>query len=211
MARETAPDYYSILQVSPHADGDTIERVFRLLAKRFHPDNGESGDPDRFGQVVEAFRVLSDAERRAEYDAHYQDLQKTRWKVFNQETANDDVAMDRQIREAILAVLYTARRNDVDRPGVGIVDLEQLLGTPEAHMKFHLWYLKEHGWLERLDNGTLAITASGVDRVMETGGPDASRLLMPGRGEDPAAAGSPDGEGPGFVDAHAPGAPEAGG
>jgi curved DNA-binding protein CbpA len=38
------PDYYEILQVSPLADSETIERVFRHLAKRYHPDNQESGD-----------------------------------------------------------------------------------------------------------------------------------------------------------------------
>jgi curved DNA-binding protein CbpA len=190
MSYETTPDYYSVLQVSPHAEGDTIERVFRLLAKRFHPDNGESGDADRFGQVVEAFRVLSDPEKRAEYDARYQEIQQVRWKVFDQESARDDVAADRQLRGAILSVLYSARRNDVDRPGVGIVDLEQLLGTPEAHMKFHLWYLREHGWLQRLDNGTLAITADGVDRVMEMGGPDAPHLLGPGSPLSPEESGS---------------------
>ena len=183
--KNSTPDYYSVLQVSPHADGDTIERVFRLLAKRFHPDNGGSGDSDRFAQVVEAFRVLSDPEQRAEYDARYQDIQQVRWKVFDQEAAQDDVAADRQLRGAILSVLYSARRNDVDRPGVGIVDLEQLLGTPEAHMKFHLWYLREHGWLQRLDNGTLAITAAGVDRVMGMGGPDAPHLLMSGSPPSP--------------------------
>lgn len=185
MSNQPEADYYSILQVSPHADGDTIERVFRLLAKRFHPDNSESGDPDRFSQLVAAFRVLSDPEQRAEYDARYQDIQQARWQVFDQQSAHDDVTGDRQLRGAILTVLYTARRNDVDRPGVGIVDLEQLLGTPESHMKFHLWYLKEHGWLQRMDNGTLAITAAGVDRVMEMGGPDAPHLLMPGHPVSP--------------------------
>jgi curved DNA-binding protein len=193
MADNAQPDYYSALQVSPHAESDTIERVFRLLAKRFHPDNSESGDADRFNQVVEAYRVLADPEQRAAYDARYQELQQARWRVFDQASAADDVVADRQIRTAILAVLYTARRNDVDHPGVGIVDLEQMIGCPESHMKFHLWYLREHGWLQRLDNGTLAITAAGVDRIMELGGPDGTRLLMPGisvpEGEAEAAPG----------------------
>jgi curved DNA-binding protein len=37
-------DYYEILQVSPNADQTTIERVYRLLAKKYHPDNAEEGD-----------------------------------------------------------------------------------------------------------------------------------------------------------------------
>ena len=38
-------DYYDVLQVSPSAEPDTIHRVYRLLAQRFHPDNKETGNP----------------------------------------------------------------------------------------------------------------------------------------------------------------------
>jgi hypothetical protein len=62
------------------------------------------------------------------------------------------------------------------------VDLERLLGCPEEHMKFHIWYLKENGWLQRLDNGTLAITASGVDRVLDLGGPSPGSPTLLGSG-----------------------------
>jgi preprotein translocase subunit Sec63 len=41
-------DYYEALQLSSNADNDTIERVFRHLAKKFHPDNTQSADKDRF-------------------------------------------------------------------------------------------------------------------------------------------------------------------
>jgi len=50
-----------------------IERVFRHLAKKFHPDNKESADSDRFRLIVEAHRTLSDLESRAGYDIKYQD------------------------------------------------------------------------------------------------------------------------------------------
>ena len=52
MAVPDATDHYEILQLSPRADQATIQRVFRLLAKRFHPDNHESGDADRFKQLM---------------------------------------------------------------------------------------------------------------------------------------------------------------
>jgi curved DNA-binding protein len=164
-------DHYEILQISPNADQDTVERVYRHLAKRYHPDNQESGDVDRFTAVVEAFRVLSDPERRAGFDARYQEHSRERWRVFDQETSVDDIAADRRVREVILSVLYTARRNDAERPGMGSVELENLLGCPEEHMRFHLWYLKENGWIQRMENGMIAITASGVDRVLDLGGP----------------------------------------
>ena len=68
MADLEAPDHYEMLQISPRADQDTIQRVFRHLAKRFHPDNPESGDAVRFKQLVESFQVLSDPEQRAKFE-----------------------------------------------------------------------------------------------------------------------------------------------
>jgi curved DNA-binding protein len=164
-------DHYEALQISPNADQDTVERVYRHLAKRYHPDNRESGDVERFTAVAEAYRVLSNPEQRAGYDARHHQFTRERWRVFDQDTSTDDVAADRHVREVILSVLYTARRNSADRPGMGSVELESLLGCPEEHMQFHLWYLKENGWIQRMENGMITITASGVDRVLDHGGP----------------------------------------
>ena len=52
-------DYYDFLQISPHAEADTIHRVFRFLAARLHPDNPESGDPEKFHLLKKAYDVLS--------------------------------------------------------------------------------------------------------------------------------------------------------
>ena len=61
-----AVDYYEFLQISPNADVDTIHRVYRFLAARFHPDNPASGDAERFRLLTTAYDVLSDRVRRAE-------------------------------------------------------------------------------------------------------------------------------------------------
>jgi DnaJ-class molecular chaperone len=42
MNEERLPDYYEALQISVNAEPDTVHRVFRLLAQRFHPDNHET-------------------------------------------------------------------------------------------------------------------------------------------------------------------------
>lgn len=60
-------DYYTILDVHPTADLDTIKKAFRLKAQQCHPDRG--GSHDAMVLVNEAWFVLSDAVRRAEYDA----------------------------------------------------------------------------------------------------------------------------------------------
>ena len=189
MSDRVEQDHYEVLQVSSRADHQTIERVFRHLAKRYHPDNADSGDTERFTEVMRAYEVLSDAARRAKYDAGYASAREARWRVFDQKTATDDVAGDRRLRDAMLSILYTARRNDAENPGVGNVDLERMLGCPEAHMRFHIWYLKENGLVHRTESGQYAITAAGVDRVLELGGPrrHAIQLLESG-GEDAAAA-----------------------
>jgi curved DNA-binding protein CbpA len=176
MSDTNSPDWYDILQVSPRAGTDTIHAVFRVLAKRLHPDNPESGDAERFAFLMEAFRVLSDPEERARYDSRYERVQQRRWRVYDQDSATDDIVGDRHIRTALLNLLYTVRRSDPDSPGIGMVHLENLLGCPEQHLKFHIWYLRENGWVYRLDNGLLAITAAGVDRVLDEGGPASHRL-----------------------------------
>ncbi len=53
------------------------------------------------------------------------------------------------------------------KPGVGIIHLEELLGLPEKEMEFHIWYLKEKGWIQRDETGGFAITANGVDEIIE--------------------------------------------
>jgi hypothetical protein len=171
MAEPNVADYYEVLQVSPRADHETIERVFRYLANRFHPDNLETGNAERFTELVEAYRVLGDAVERARYDVTYDRLRQGRWQLFTQESVNNDIASDNRIRIAILSILFVARRNNPAEPGVGTVELERVLNCPEPVIRFHIWYLRENEWITRLHTGHLAITATGVDRVFELGGP----------------------------------------
>jgi curved DNA-binding protein CbpA len=66
-------DYYELLQLSPNADTESIDRLFRHLAKKFHPDNTRFANKDKFLQISEAHQILSDPESRAGYDIKYQD------------------------------------------------------------------------------------------------------------------------------------------
>lgn len=59
-------DYYSVLGISKGATDEEIKKAFRKLAHQHHPDKG--GDESKFKEVSEAYAVLSDKKKRAEYD-----------------------------------------------------------------------------------------------------------------------------------------------
>jgi curved DNA-binding protein len=59
-------DYYQILGVPKTATADEIKRAYRRLASQHHPDKG--GDTARFQEIEQAYRTLSDDQKRAEYD-----------------------------------------------------------------------------------------------------------------------------------------------
>ena len=162
-------DYYEDLQVSPNADQETIERVYRLLAKRYHPDNNGSGSVEKFDIVTRAYKALSQPDKRAGYDATYAEKKDRVLKDYAQASEAGGFAADSHIRRQILSVLYIERRQDPEKAGVGLWRIEQLLGWPEKMLEFHAWYLKEKKWIERIDTGGFAITAAGVDEVEKDG------------------------------------------
>ena len=59
-------DYYKILGVAHNASQDEIKKAYRKLAHKYHPDKG--GDEQRFKEISEAYRVLSDNEKKTQYD-----------------------------------------------------------------------------------------------------------------------------------------------
>lgn len=61
-------DYYQILGVSKDASSDEIKKAYRKLAHQHHPDKG--GDAQKFKEVSEAYQVLSDQQKRSQYDQY---------------------------------------------------------------------------------------------------------------------------------------------
>src|SRR5512135_1695402 len=66
---DTKRDYYEVLGVACDANEKAIKDAFRELALKYHPDrNKDPGATERFKEIAEAYAVLSDPKKRAEYD-----------------------------------------------------------------------------------------------------------------------------------------------
>ncbi|PYR74674.1 MAG: hypothetical protein DMF86_17760, partial [Acidobacteria bacterium] len=164
MPEPKSNDYYEVLQVSANAELDTIHRVYRLLAQRFHPDNRESGDDTRFRAIHEAYTVLSNPESRARYDIVYQQQRQERWRLVSTGAkAENDFEIEQIVRLTVLEALYTKRRLEPGDPGIFALDLEGMIGRPREHLEFTVWYLTQKKLAIRDDNSRLVITAEGVE------------------------------------------------
>jgi curved DNA-binding protein len=177
VANEQTVDYYETLQISPNADADTIQRVFRMLAQRFHPDNADTGDADRFRALHEAYSVLSVPEKRAQYDVRHQALRQERWRFAAHMKGGDDFELEQQMRCTILEILYARRRAEPSSPSFAPYDLQQLTGHPREHLEFTFWYLSQRKFVTRDDQSRLTITAEGVDYVEANRGANMRRRL----------------------------------
>ncbi len=157
-------DYYETLQINANAEPETIHRVYRMLAQRFHPDNGETGSAARFREISEAYEILSVQEKRARYDVAYQQRQQDRWRLVSKGAdAENDFAGEQVLRLTVLEVLYTKRRVDAQVPGIFVRELEQLTGRPREHLEFTIWFLVQKKFIVRGDSSMLQITADGVE------------------------------------------------
>jgi len=159
-------DHYEILQVSPNADAETIHRIYRLQARRFHPDNLESGDAEIFKKLSQAYEILSDPKRRESYDREHREARRREGGPFGPGVAEPPPAPpltdEMQRREEILRLLYARRFAHPDQPSLGLRDLELLLKISRRDLEFSLWYLKECGYLTRNDSARHTITIKGV-------------------------------------------------
>jgi curved DNA-binding protein CbpA len=164
-------DHYEVLQISPNADVETIRRVYRMQAQRFHPDNLDSGNAEAFRKISAAYEVLNDPGRREAYDRDYRARRRTAMGI-DPLPAGPPVMDEMQRREKILSLLYSRRFSHPQQPSLNLRELEALLSTPRGDLEFSLWYLKECGYLARTDSAHHTITLRGVQfaEALKTGG-----------------------------------------
>jgi curved DNA-binding protein len=179
-------DCYEVMQLSPNADLETIERVYRMLAQRYHPDNRQTGSAEVFIRLSEAHRILIDPELRAGYDARHREAKRLHWKIFDQTQAATGHEAEKRKRHGILSLLHAKTLEDPERGAISLLAFEELLGCPREHLQAALWYLRGKGLIERSDNARYTITVAGFDAVEEAGplANLAQRLIAEAKNED---------------------------
>lgn len=168
-ANPDVEDYYSVLEVSPTATGDTISRVYRALAHRFHPDNRETGDPEMFSKITEAYSVLSDSNKRTAYDVKFEASKAMRWKIFESPEQAKGVEAEKAKRNGILGVLYRRLLATPWKSEVMRRHIEELLGCPSEQLEASFWYLIQKKFIVQGDGGSYRITHDGMDHFEASG------------------------------------------
>jgi curved DNA-binding protein len=159
-------DYYELMQISPNAEMPTIQRVYRMLASRYHPDNPETGNTDKFVLLQKGYAVLSNPEERAAYNEELQKHSSQPMPVF--EMKDFVVGIDAEVNRRLgaLCLLYNRRKANPDIPGLSVLDMETKMALPREHLEFTIWYLREKGLVRRDETSNdIMITSEGVDFV----------------------------------------------
>lgn len=158
-------DYYELLQISHNAEIETIQRVYKMLAMRYHPDNPETGDVNKFLLLNEAHKVLSEPDLRAAYDVQYEQRLSEPISLFELKDFAAGIDGEPNRRLGILCLLYNRRRSNPDDAGISLLEFESMMSMPREHLVFTMWYLKEQNCVRMDDNSDYVITGVGVDYV----------------------------------------------
>lgn len=160
-------DYYAVLRVNPNCSARALEAAYHSLAKIHHPDHSDSADVAKLTAVIEAYKALREAGQRAEYDRLYTEATGFVFSNPEDDQGGDKAAVsDADAHNEVLMLLYKKKRSDALSGGVGRYFVQEMLGCTDNVFEFHLWYLKEKGFIVTAEDGTLDITIAGVDQVI---------------------------------------------
>ncbi len=152
-----------ILGVEPRADMDTIQSSYTKLAQKFHPNNAETGDKEKFDTLNQAYEVLSDPALRAEFDKlKGLDVEQGAPK-FSGHAFFEALGRDSGLRLALLCILYDRRRSKPFTPSLSMRHVEGMLQGTTEELNFALWYLKQKNLAQSDDKSSLQITVEGMD------------------------------------------------
>jgi curved DNA-binding protein len=156
-------NYYDLLQINPKAEIETIERVYRILASRYHPDNQQTGDAERFRLLTDAYQLLKDPVKRKEYDRQFEVSPAGPLPIFLGKEFTDGIDSEAKIRIGVLCLLYSKRRANPDYAALSLLDMENIMAFPRERLLFALWYLRAKRYVLQDDRSSFIIAAEGVD------------------------------------------------
>lgn len=151
-------DYYKILGIPPISSAEDIRKAYRKLSKKYHPDLNptlRTLAEDKMKELVEAYNILNDTEKRHEYDAQPQFQIKRSKKITRSgDITSDDFARKNQPREKSfierLLATFTGKKDASDTGGgvdfkqadvhftLGLSMAEQDNFVEQAHSEFKL-------------------------------------------------------------------------
>ena len=150
------PDHHALLRAGVAGDAEGLDRLYRALAFRYHPDNRESGNVEIFLRIREAYRILSPSQ------TYQGDVEIA--KPLKTIGLQAELCALKDKRLAILGLLCQRRIDDYRNAFVSPGELESLTGMSAAEVGFILWYLREKGAVSLCDSSPdYTISAVGVD------------------------------------------------
>jgi curved DNA-binding protein CbpA len=156
-------NYYDLLQINPRAEIETIERVYRIMAARYHPDNKQTGNAERFRLLTEGYQMLRDPAKRGEYDRHFEVNPAGPLPIFLGKEFTEGIDSEAKIRIGVLCLLYSKRRANPDYAALSLLDMENIMSFPRERLLFALWYLRAKRYVLQDDRSSFIISAEGVD------------------------------------------------
>ena len=138
-------DHYAILEVEAKSDSETIQKAYAKLAKKYHPNNAETGSAEMFEAVNSAYETLSDPELRGIFDKLKGVGQQEGAPRFSGVEFFDALGREALRRAAILCVLYDRRLSKPNAPSLSMRHLEVIVEATAAELAFSAVVLEAAG------------------------------------------------------------------
>jgi len=151
-----------VLGVDPRSDSETIQRAYARLAQKYHA-NSDTADAEKFEAVNIAYEVLSDASLRLGFDKIKGVGEEQGTPKFSGAVFFDAIVRERDLRMALMSVLYDRRRTKPLTPSLSMRHIENMLAASSDEITFTLWYLKQRCFVANDDKSSLQITVEGMD------------------------------------------------
>jgi curved DNA-binding protein CbpA len=158
-----------------------IRYAYRFLAAMYHPDNGETGNAEKFRVITEAWKTLSDDGKRQAYDLSLNMKEQAKGQAAHKpqpkinEFGKDALPHipktgltwnEIELRVAILQIMLVARKKKPRDGGVSMSMIMEILGVTVVETEFAMWYLREKGFIETGER-VFMITGLGLDYLVD--------------------------------------------